>query len=184
MPTEPAPTLLMVRRLADLERASTEVAAFLAIRRRRSMRAAPLDIRGIWLGEDGATNPPAELFLSDTTVTRRTVHVRETTGSGGIWMLCWLEAAAHTVSRVDLVAALLRSPAHGATRNDAPAARFVPVFANTTPERALRAEMELLRTHYPALVLPAARFDGHCRLTPPPVHSPGALRPALRGQWH
>lgn len=157
MATESAPTVLIVRSFADLERASTEVTAFLALRQRHSPRMAALDILGVWFDEEDAMHPPSELLLSDAIGAQPAIPLREATGVGGIWMLCRLECAAGSVSRADLVAALLRSHARFATRNVARAACFMPVFASTTPERAQRAEMELLRAHPAPVVMPAGR---------------------------
>jgi len=152
MSTEPRSAFFAVRGYADLQHANEEIAAYLSIRRRRSPISDPEPLKGIWIDEEGVANLPCALVLPDTAGAPRTVRILEATGINGIWMLCWLEAAASSVSRVDLVAGLLACFGHEDT--DTLAARFIPVFADGTPDCSLRAEIQMLEARYLGLVLP------------------------------
>ena len=106
MSNEPCCAFLRVRRLANLERAGKEAAAYLSTLRRRSPAAALEVIQGIWIDEAATANLPFALVLPDAAGASRSVRIAQATGIEGIWMLYWLEASARTVSRADLVAAL------------------------------------------------------------------------------
>jgi len=152
MPTEPRSAFLLVRSHADLERANEELAAYLSILRRRSPVSDFEALQGIWIDAEGVANLPCALVLPDAADAQRTVRILEATGINGIWMLCWLETAASTVSRVDLVAALLACFGH-----EDPATldvRFIPVVADNAPDASVSAELQMLEARYPGLVLP------------------------------
>lgn len=165
MPTESRSAFLLVRSDGDLERASEDLAAYLSILRRHSPVSDVETVQGIWIDEEGVANLPCALGLPDAAGARRTVRILETTGINGIWMLCWLEAAASTVSRVDLVVALLACFGH----EDAAtlAARFIPVFAGGAPNSSVSAELQMLEARYPGLVLPAIYQDASGSLVLP-----------------
>ena len=169
MPSEPRSVFLLVRRFADLERASEELAAYLSILHRRSPGGAPEVIQGIWIDDEGVANLPSALVLPGVGGARRTVRILETTGISGIWMLCWLEAAARTVSRVDLVAALLECFGYEETETATLAARFIPVFRGDTPERSAKDELHALEARYPGLVLTPLYLDDNGGLLLPPA---------------
>ena len=171
MPGEPRCVVLLLRRRADLERASAELGAYLSVLGRRSPGGAPEVIQGIWIDDDGVANLPSALVLPDTGGARRTVRILETTGINGIWMLCWLEAAAHTVSRADLVAALLECFGHEASETATLAARFVPVFADAAAGPGPQAELRALEARYPGLLLPPIHLDGDGALRLPPAQT-------------
>ena len=168
MSNEPCCAFLLVRRLADLERAGREAAAYLSTLRRRSPAAALEVIQGIWIDETATANLPLALVLPDAAGASRSVRITEATGIEGIWMLYWLEASARTVSRVDLVAALGDCVGDGARGVAGSASRFVPVFNGDASEGRERAELRLLEARYPGLVRPAVCFavDGD-RVLPP-----------------
>lgn len=168
MSSEPRCAFLLVRRLANLERAGREAAAYLSTLRRRSPAGALEAIQGIWIDEAGMVSLPVALVLPDAAGAWRSVRIAEATGIEGIWMLYWLEASARTVSRVDLVAALRDCVGDGARGVAASASRFVPVFNGDAAEARERAELQLLEARYPGLVRPAVCFvvDGD-RVLPP-----------------
>jgi len=160
MPNEPRGVFLLVRSLAELRRARKELAAYLSILHRRPHGSAlPEIIQGIWIDEEGVANLPSALVLPAEDGAQRTVHIIETTGINGIWMLCWLEAAARTILRVDLVAALLECFGHEEKDTAALAARFIPVFADHTSERSAGDELRALDARYPGLVFSPAYLD-------------------------
>lgn len=161
MPSEPRAAFLLVRRLADLRRASKELAAYWSILHRRSPGSALETIQGIWIDEEGVANLPSALVLPDAGGARRTVRILETTGINGIWMLCWLEAAARTVSRVDLVAALLECFGYLETETATLPARFIPVFTGDSSDRSAKSELHALEVRYPGRVLSALYLDGN-----------------------
>lgn len=169
IPNEPRSVFLLVRRFADLKRTSEDLAAYSSILRHRSPNSAPEVIQGIWIDEEGVANLPSALALPDAGGGCRTVRILETTGINGIWMLCWLEAAARTVSRVDLVAALLECLGHEGTETATLAARFIPVFTGDTAEPSAREELRALEVRYPGLVLSPAFLDGNGALRLPPA---------------
>jgi hypothetical protein len=166
MPTEPRSAFLLVRSHADLEGDRAGLTAYLPHLRRRQ-HASDCDVlQGIWIDEDGVANLPGALVLPDADGGRRTVRVIEATGINGVWMLCWLETAAGSVSRVDLLAALLECFGH----DDATAtlsARFIPVFAGDAPDSSVSAELQLLAARYPELVLAPISQDGSGSLVLP-----------------
>jgi len=157
MPREPRFVFLLVRSQTELKLASEE---FLSILQRWSPGGAPEVIQGIWIDEEGVANLPSALVLPDEHGVRRTVRILETTGINGIWMLCWLEAAARTVSRVDLVAGLLKCFGYEETETSRLTARFIPVFTDDTTESSTREECRALELCYPGLVLPPSYLGG------------------------
>lgn len=169
MPREPRSVFLLVRNFADLECASEDLAAYLSMLRRRSPGNAAEVIQGIWIDDEGVANLPSALVLADAGGARRTVRILETTGINGLWMLCWLEAPARTVSRVDLVAALLESFGYQETETATLSARFIPVFRGDTCERSVNDESHALDARYPGLALPVIYQDriGSLILMPP-----------------
>ncbi len=120
-------------------------------------------------------NLPSALVLPDAAGTRQTVRILETSGINGIWMLCWLEAAARTVSRVDLVAALLECFGYEETETATLAARFIPVFPGDASECSAKDELHALEARYPGLVLSPVYPDsnGALRLPPAQPHAGG-----------
>lgn len=171
MSSEPRVVFLLVRRFADLQRASEEQVAYLSFLQRRSGGGVSEVLQGIWLDEKGVASLPSVLVLRDAEGAPRTVRVLETTGLNGIWTLCWLEAAARTVTRADLAAALLDCFGHKATGTAALAARFIPVFTQDMPECSIRQELRALELRYPGLVLPPIYLDGAGAMDLPPPES-------------
>lgn len=157
MPTEIRSAFMLVRRQADLERAKEDLSAYRSILRRRSPVHDFATLKGIWIDEEGVANLPAALVLPDADSARRTVRIPEATGINGIWMLCWLDALASTVSRDDLVAALLVCFGHDETAKFT--ARFLPIVAGSAPDSNASAELKMLDARYPGLVLPPMHQD-------------------------
>jgi hypothetical protein len=175
MPSEPRSVFLLVRRFADMERVSEELAAYLSIPRRRSPGSSPEVIQGIWIDDEGVANLPSAVTLPEAGGDVRSVRILETTGINGIWMLCWLEAAARTVSRVDLVAALLECFGYEETETATLAARVIPVFPGDASECSAKDELHALEARYPGLVLSPVYPDsnGALRLPPAQPHAGG-----------
>jgi len=174
MLTEPRSAFLLVRGPADLERDGATLTAYLSDRRRRSHTRDCDGLQGIWIDEGGVANLPGALVLPDAVGGRRIVRVVEATGINGIWMLCWLEITAGSVSRAELLAALLEC--FGQDERDAAlSARFIPVFSAQAPDSEVNAELQLLQTRYFALVLPPKRQtgDGSLGLMPVRPHRNG-----------
>lgn len=167
MPPESRSAFLLVRSEGDLGRVNEELAAYLSIR--RSPVSDLEALQGIWVDEDGVANLPCAPVLPDASDAQRTVRILEATGINGIWMLCWLEATASTISRADLVAALLECFGH----EDAAtlAARFIPVVAGDTPDSSVNAELKVLEARYPGLVLPPIQHDASGSLVVPSAQS-------------
>jgi hypothetical protein len=161
MPSESRGAFLLVRRLADLQRISEELTDYMSLLHRWSPGSTPETLRGIWIDEDGVANLPSELVLPDADGGQRTVRILETTGINGIWMLCRLEAADTSVSRVDLVAALLECFGYLKTETATLAARFLPVFADDTPNHRATSEFQALEVRYPGLAPAAVHLDEH-----------------------
>lgn len=72
-------------------------------------------------------------------------------------MLCWLDALESTVSRVDLVAALLACFGHEETATLA--THFIPIVAGSALDSNARAELKMLDARYPGLALPPMHQD-------------------------
>lgn len=153
MHSESRGAFLLVRSLADMQRINEELAAYLTILRRWSPGCASGAIRGIWVDDEGVANLPSTLVLPDACGVRRTVRIPETTGINGIWMLCWLEAQAATISRIDLVAALLERFDHEETDAAKLAVRFIPIFSGNAYGHSAKDESYALEARYPGLVL-------------------------------
>lgn len=175
MPNQHRNAFLLLRSHADLERADGDLAAYLSILRRRSPVNDFESLQGIWIDEEGVANLPCELVLPDADGAQRTVRIPEATGINGIWMLCWLEAVAFSISRVDLVTALLACFGH---EESAPlAARFVPIVAGSARDSNESAELKMLGARYPGLVLPPICQDASGGLI---LQSPEARHQGLR----
>ena len=157
MPAKRRSAFLLVRSNADLARASEDLAAYLSILRRPPPLTDCDTLQGIWIDEEGVANLPCALVLPDADPAQRTVRILEATGINGIWMLCWLDAAASTVSRVNLVAALLACFGH--EENAKLAARFIPIVTHDASDSNARAELQVLEARYPGLVLPPIYQD-------------------------
>lgn len=171
MPSEPRGVFLLLRRFADLQRASEEQGAYLSILQRRSPGRVLEVIQGIWIDEAAVLSLPSALVLPDAGGERRTVHVLETTGLNGIWALCWLEKAARSVTRADLAAALLDCFGHKEAGAAALSARFIPVFTRNTSECDIRQELRALDLRYPGLALAPIYLDGDGAMRLPPHQS-------------
>jgi len=164
MHSEPKLAFLLVRCLKDLQPANEELAAYLSILRRISSDIVCGTIQGIWVDDEGVANLPSTLVLPDSGGERCTVRIVETMGINGIWMLCWLEKAADTISRIDLAAALLERFDHEVTAPTKLAARFIPVFPSNGLNSSAKVELRALDACYPGLVLTQAYQDESGRL--------------------
>jgi len=169
MLTEPRSIFLMVRSYAALESAHEELAAYLSIIRNLSPGHELEALQGIWVDEDGVANLPCTLILRDASGAQRTVRILEAMGINGIWMLCWLEVAANTVSRGDLVAALLECFGHDDTARTS--ARFIPVFTDKNPDSSVDTELQMLEARYPGIVLRPIYQESDGRLVLPSSQS-------------
>lgn len=164
MHSEPKLAFLLVRHLKDLKPAKEELAAYLSILHRISSDTFCGAIQGIWVDDEGVANLPSTLVLPDSGGERRSVRIVETMGINGIWMLCWLDASADRVSRIDLVAALLECFDHEVTAQTKLAARFIPVFPSNGSSSSAKIELRALDVCYPGLVLSPAYQDESGRL--------------------
>lgn len=178
MPSESRGAFLLLRRRDDLDRAIGDLGAYLSLWRRRSPATAAEVILGVWIDEDGVANLPTDLTLPDPGGGVRRVRILETTGVNGIWMLCWLETPAHSVSRADLVAALLDCFGHEAAGTATPTARFLPVYAGGSAEHDRQTQWRSLDARYPGLLLPPMQLDGDGILRLPPAQAQGGAAPA------
>jgi hypothetical protein len=163
MRTSSRSAFLLLRHPADLAPDRSELPAYLSHVRRRSATRDGDTLQGIWVDEDGVANLPEALVLPDGAGGQRIVRVIEAAGINGVWMVCWLDAPAASVSRVDLMEALLECFGH----DDSSAscrARFVPVFYADTPDHHIKAELQRLRTRYPGIVLAPILQDRSGRL--------------------
>lgn len=145
--------------------------AYLSYVRRRSTTRDGDTLQGIWVDDDAVANLPEALVLPDGSGGQRIVRVIEAAGINGVWMVCWLDAPAASVSRVDLMEALLECFGH----DDSSAtcrARFVPVFYSDTPEDRIGVELRRLRTRYPDVVLAPVFQDRSGRLVVPSASVP------------
>lgn len=152
MPTHARSAFLLLRHDTDLDTYRAGLTAYLSYVRRRSTTRHGETLQGIWIDEDAVANLPEALVLPDGTSGQRNVRVIEAAGINGIWMVCWLDAMAASVTRVDLVEALLECFGH-----DEPSAtcraRFIPVFDGETPEDRIKTDLLRLRTRYPDIVV-------------------------------
>jgi hypothetical protein len=151
MSYEARSSFLLVRSHADLAHAIEKVTAYFSFLRQRSSFADYEAILGVWIDEEGVANLPCELILPGAAGTQRTVRILETTGVNGIWMLCGLDTAVNTLSRIDLVAALLEYFGHDDL--DTLHARFIPTISGYAPDASGYAELAMLEAHYPQLIL-------------------------------
>ncbi len=157
---------LLIRHASDLEREGAGLSAYLSHLRRRSATGDGDTLQGIWIDEDGVANLPGALVLPDGAGGQRVVRVTEAAGINGVWMVCWLDLTAASVSRADLVEGLLECFGHDESSATCPA-RFVPVFSCDTPETSVKAELQQLRARHPTVVLAPILQDGSGRLMVP-----------------
>ncbi len=174
MLTESRSAFLLVRNDVCLIRANEDLRVYQSFLRRRSPASGIETLQGIWIDEEDVANLPCALVLQDAAGARRPVRILEASGINGLWMLCWLEAAAGTVSRVDLVAALLAC--FGSKDATTFAARFIPVFADGAPDSSVSGELQMLEARYPGLVRPPVHQDASGSLVLPsaPPHNQGS----------
>jgi len=181
--TEGRSVFALVRSLADLERASRELAGLLSALNRRGTPETATRLLGLWVDEQGGVELPGVLELGESADAARPARIVEATGVSGIWMLYFLEMPPHSVSRAQLLGALLRSAIDG--REDPAPGHFIPVFASDTQAGCVKAEMQALERRYPGLVL-APRYQdsrtGELDLLSEPC-SPTAP-PARRAELH
>lgn len=157
---------MLVRHPADLDREGTGLTAYLSHLRRRSATRDGEALQGIWIDEDGVANLPGALILPDGAGGQRVVRVTEAAGINGVWMVCWLDLTAASVSRADLVEALLECFGHDESSATCPA-RFVPVFSCDAPEPHIKGELQRLRVRHPNVVLAHIFQDRAGRLVVP-----------------
>lgn len=180
MPTHERSAFLLLRHPADLDTDRGGLTAYLSHVRRRSATRDGDTLQGIWIDEDGVANLPEALVLPDGTGGQRIVRVIEAAGINGVWMVCWLDASAASVSRVDLMEALLESFGHDGS-NATCRARFVPVLYCDTPVDRSKAELQRLRTRYPDIALAPIFQDRSGRLVVPSASVPRGGRLRERG---
>lgn len=171
MPTHSRSAFLLLRQSAYLDHNRAGLTAYLSYVRRRSATRDGDTLQGIWVDDDGVANLPEALILPDPSGGQRIVRVIEAAGINGVWMVCWLDATAASVSRVDLMEALLESFGYdgsGATCR----ARFVPVFYSDTPQDRISVELRRLRTRYPDIVVAPVYQDRSGRLVEPSAFVP------------
>jgi hypothetical protein len=176
MLTESRSTFLLVRNTECLARANEDLRVYQSFLRRRSPASGVETVQGIWIDEEDVANLPSALVLPDATGAQQTVRILEAAGINGLWMLCWLEAPARTVSRVDLVAALLSS--FGPKDPTTLATRFIPVLVDDVPGSSVSAELQALGARYPGLVGSPIYQDAAGGLvlpSGPPQHDGAAL---------
>ncbi len=166
MRTHSRSVFLLVRHPADLDREGAGLTAYLSHLRRQSTTRDGETLQGIWIDEDGAANLPEALVLPDGAGGQRIVRVIEAAGINGVWMVCWLDTTAASVSRVDLLEALLECFGHDESSATCPA-RFVPVFSCDAPEIRINAELQRLRVRHPKVVLAHIFQDRAGRLIVP-----------------
>ncbi len=171
MPIHSRSAFLLLRHPADLDPNRAGLTAYLSHVRRRSTTRDGDTLQGIWIDEDGVANLPEALVLPDGSGGQRIVRVIEAAGINGVWMVCWLDAPAASVSRVDLMEALLECFGHDDS-SAACRARFVPVFYADTPVDRIKAERQQLRTRYPDVVLAPIVQDRSGRLVVPSGSAP------------
>lgn len=155
---------LLVRALADLERVSPALSAYLMILRRHVAEAAEA-LLGIWVDDEDVADLPCALTIAESQGLQRTFRVLESTGINCIWMLCWLEEAAGSPTRAELAAALWQN--YGDKPGVARAPRFIPVYSNEMPESSVHADAEALAARCPDLLLPPIHLDSSGRLILP-----------------
>jgi hypothetical protein len=165
MSYEARSSFLLVRSHADLVPAIEKVTAYFSFLRQRSSFSDYEAILGVWIDEEGVANLPCELILPGAAGTRRTVRILETTGVNGIWMLCGLDTAVNTLSRIDLVAALLEYFGHDDL--DTLHARFIPTISGYAPDASGYPELAMLEAHYPQLILSPICDEGSGKLVLP-----------------
>lgn len=156
MITQTRSAFLQVRALTDLDRATQQLTAYLEILRRHTPGAEQA-LLGIWIDDADVSHPPTALRITDAQGAERTLPISETTGISGIWILCWLDVAAGSVSRAELVAALC--DCYGPRPNSQSTRRFIPVYANGVPESSIDTEIAALRALYPGLLFPPIQLN-------------------------
>ncbi len=171
---ETSSLVVLVRSVADLPRACADVSELLSLRCRRLPSPRSQGLLGLWVDSSWTEIPlPHLLPWHDPATGRRTVHIRESAGVDGIWMLCWLDrrAGGSDLSRHALLASLLR--AFGRNRAQAPPC-FVPVFALDAPPLETQAEVDRLATDFGDLLQPPIFCNPHSgRLDIPALGAPG-----------
>lgn len=152
MLTEGRSVFVLVRSLADLERAREELAAFLsAVYQRAAPAVTPTCLLGLWVDPRGTVELPEALELGDPPDAPCHGRIVEATGVSGIWMMYVLGTPSRAASRADLLGGLVRARAQG---GEAPApGHFMPVFARDTEAGRVRAEMERLEGRHPGRLL-------------------------------
>ncbi len=150
----------LVRSPADLERACQELAGLLSAFRRRGGSAAMTGcLLGIWMDERGGVELPPVLELGESAEATRPARIVEATGVSGIWMMYFLEAPPRTVSRTDLLGALVRASVRGG--GDPALCHFIPVFARDRQSGSVQDEMQRLERCHPGLLLAPLHQDPH-----------------------
>lgn len=139
--------LLLVRSDDDIPRACREAGEFLAFRDARVPKVheePDEEFVGIWVDPLAVDSPPDMLGRSSASG-HRAFQTRGSLGLGGIWLLCWLDAAdggspaEHGSLRESLVSALVEQrtrQGHHATP------KFAPIYdaADGLPHVCLRTE--------------------------------------------
>lgn len=163
------PGLLLIRRLGDLAQVRGQLAAYWAILSRHTPGHGPEGFLGIWIDEETLANVPATLASPNPDAPAGTIRVLETAGVSGIWMLCWLDPMAGTLSRADLLSGLVRGAADGEPTAPAPSARFLPVYPHDADVYSAFRDWQALQARHADRVLPPAYLDEAGALCLPPA---------------
>lgn len=156
-PMEQRAVFMLARSVEDLTRTRTDFAGLLSVLIQRGAPSIAEAMLGICIDAQAMANVPCELEINEFPKGGRTVRIVEATGVSGIWMLCFLDAPAGTVSRSDLLDALLNN--FGREQEGFPLLRFVPVFPYGASAVDEGAEVQLLKARHSALLLPSLYLD-------------------------
>ncbi len=148
--------LLLVRSGSDIPRACWEAGEFLAFRARfpTSHEEHHPEFVGIWVDPLVVDSPP-ELLGRTSAYGHRAFRIRESFGSSGIWLLCWLDAVHGSTSadlgalRESLVLALVE---HQALHQHHTTPQFAPVFDAADGLAHICLQTERLRTLFAEII--------------------------------
>lgn len=130
---------LLVRDADGVDEAYGQASEMLTWVRQQDAGAGPGEIQGILVNAALATHPPAALSSRDSSGSEIRLHIRESTGLHGVWLLCWIEndEGGEPVDRASVIDALLGAGEENSSRLPE---RMVPVLSTLagSPEKKSR----------------------------------------------
>jgi len=153
--------IAIVRSLSALDRSVKNINALLTLVWKSHGARSEHPLQAIWIPEKAPPFPdfsaPNPSYKQESDRERSTLHIDQSAGLSGIWMLYWIHCNETdlnpSLSRHDILTTLLRSELQG--DHQVSLSIFIPVFSADSSTTDIQAQCELMSE------IPEARLSAH-----------------------